>query len=123
MSKFLQIHPDDNVVVCLEAMNTGDKISLSDGREITAKEEIPAGHKIAIKDLSANDNVIKYGYAIGHATEDISIGRWVHTHDIKTNLEGILEYKYEPDKADIDKKISQMGTKKATFKGFVRKNY
>ena len=122
MSKFLQIHPDDNVVVCLEAMNTGDKISLSDGREITAKEEIPAGHKIAIKDLSANDNVIKYGYAIGHATEDISIGRWVHTHDIKTNLEGILEYKYEPDKADIDKKISQMGTKKATFKGFVRKN-
>ena len=122
MSKFLQIHPDDNVVVCLEALNAGDKITLSDGREITAKEEIPAGHKIAIKDLSSNDNVIKYGYAIGHATEDISIGRWVHTHDIKTNLEGILEYKYEPDKADIDRKISQMGTKKASFKGFVRKN-
>ncbi|MBR4668063.1 MAG: altronate dehydratase [Butyrivibrio sp.] len=122
MSKFLQIHPDDNVVVCLEQMAKGDKISLSDGREIEALEEIPAGHKIAIKPVINGDNIIKYGYAIGHATEDIAVGRWVHTHDIKTNLEGILEYKYEPDKADIDKKISQMGTKKGTFKGFVRKN-
>ncbi len=122
MSKFLQIHPDDNVVVCLEQMAKGDKISLSDGREIEALEEIPAGHKIAIKPVTNGDNIIKYGYAIGHATEDIAVGRWVHTHDIKTNLEGILEYKYEPDKADIDKKISQMGTKKGTFKGFVRKN-
>jgi altronate hydrolase len=50
------------------------------------------------------------------------VGRWVHTHDIKTNLEGILDYKYNPDTADIEKKISQMATKKGTFKGFVRSN-
>ena len=77
---------------------------------------------MAIRDLSTNDNVVKYGYAIGHATEDISIGRWVHTHDIKTNLEGILEYKYEPNNDDIARKISAMGSKKGTFKGFVRSN-
>ena len=122
MSKFLQIHPDDNVVVCLEQLGKGEKITLSDGREIEAIEDIPAGHKIAIKDIDNGGNVIKYGYAIGHATENISVGRWVHTHDIKTNLEGILDYKYEPDTADIEKKKAQMGTRKGTFKGFVRAN-
>ncbi len=75
MSRFLQIHPDDNVVVCLEQMAKGDKISLSDGREIVALEDIPAGHKIAVKDVANGGNIIKYGYAIGHATEDISVGR------------------------------------------------
>nr|WP_297764063.1 altronate dehydratase family protein [uncultured Butyrivibrio sp.] len=122
MSRFLQIHPEDNVVVCLEPLSQGEKITLSDGREIAALDEIPAGHKIAIKDIGNNENVIKYGYAIGHATEDIKVGRWVHTHDIKTNLDGILDYKYEPDTKDIEKKIAQMGTKKRTFQGFVRKN-
>ena len=122
MSKFLQIHPDDNVVVCLEQLGKGEKITLSDGREIEAIEDIPAGHKIAIKDIDNGGNVIKYGYAIGHATENICVGRWVHTHDIKTNLEGILDYKYEPDTADIEKKKAQMGTRKGTFKGFVRAN-
>ncbi|MBQ9589953.1 MAG: altronate dehydratase [Butyrivibrio sp.] len=122
MSRFLQIHPEDNVVVCLEPMAKGETITLSDGREVTAVEDVPAGHKMAVKNISNGDNVVKYGYAIGHSTEDISIGRWVHTHDIKTNLEGILEYKYTPDKEDIDKKIAKMGTKKGTFKGFVRAN-
>ena len=122
MSRFLQIHPEDNVVVCLEPMAKGETITLSDGREVTAVEDVPAGHKMAVKNISSGDNVVKYGYAIGHSTEDITIGRWVHTHDIKTNLEGILEYKYTPDKEDIDKKIAKMGTRKGTFKGFVRAN-
>ena len=107
MSRFLQIHPDDNVVVCLEPMTKGDKISFADGREIQAVQDIPAGHKIAVTDIKQGSNVVKYGYAIGHATEDIPTGGWVHTHDTKTNLEGILDYKYEPDKEDIEKKKKQ----------------
>ena len=122
MSKFLQIHQSDNVVVCLEEMKKGDKIILSDNREVELKEDVPAGHKVAIQDIASDENIIKYGYAIGHATEDISVGRWVHTHDIKTNLEGILEYKYEPNKADIEEKKSRMNTKKGTFQGFKRSN-
>ncbi len=122
MSRFLQIHPDDNVVVCLDPMSQGDKISLADGREIQAVQDIPAGHKIAVTDIKQNTNVIKYGYAIGHATEDIPTGGWVHTHDTKTNLEGILEYKYQPDKEDIENKKAKMGSKKASFMGFERAN-
>ncbi len=122
MSRFLQIHPDDNVVVCLEPMTKGDKISFADGREIQAVHDIPAGHKIAVTDIKQGSHVIKYGYAIGHATEDIPTGGWVHTHDTKTNLEGILEYKYQPNMEDIEKKKAQMGTKKASFMGFERAN-
>ncbi len=122
MSRFLQIHPDDNVVVCLEEMKKGESITLSNGNTIEALEDIPAGHKIAIKDVPSGSDIIKYGYAIGHSTEDITIGRWVHTHDIKTNLEGILEYRYNPDTSDIEEKESRMGTRKGTFKGFVRKD-
>lgn len=122
MSRFLQIHPEDNVVVCLEEMKKDENIVLSNGLSITAIEDIPAGHKIAIKDLKEGDNIVKYGYPIGHATENISTGRWVHTHDIKTNLEGILSYKYEPDKEDIEKKKALIGTKNRIFKGFVRAN-
>ena len=122
MSRFLQIHPQDNVVVCLEEVKKGESLNISGSETVTAADDIPAGHKIAIKDIKSGSDIIKYGYAIGHATEDITVGRWVHTHDIKTNLEGILDYKYNPDTADIEKKISQMATKKGTFKGFVRSN-
>ncbi len=120
MSKFLQIHPQDNVVVCLEELKKGDAVKLADGREVTATEDIPAGHKMAITDIDNGKDIVKYGYAIGHATAALSAGAWVHTHDTKTNLEGILEYKYEPDQKYITDKQSQMATRKGTFKGFVR---
>ncbi|WP_026651095.1 UxaA family hydrolase [Butyrivibrio proteoclasticus] len=122
MTDFLQIHKLDNVVVCLDKLSKGDKITLTDGKEITALEEIPAGHKIAITDIGTGENVVKYGYAIGHATSDIKAGAWVHTHDTKTNLEGILEYKYEPDSSYIQEKKSLMGSRKGIFKGFLREN-
>ncbi|WP_103868107.1 UxaA family hydrolase [Butyrivibrio sp. Su6] len=122
MSNFLKIHPQDNVVVCLEPMAKGQTLKLSDNESIVIAQDIPAGHKVAIKDIRNGENIIKYGYAIGHSTEDITKGMWVHTHDVKTNLEGILEYKYEPDKDYLEKRKSMVGSKKASFKGFVRAN-
>ena len=52
------------------------------------------GHKYALCDIKEGENIIKYGNPIGHATEDISTGAHVHTHNMKTNLSGSLEYKY-----------------------------
>ncbi len=54
------------------------------------------GHKYAARDVKCGENIIKYGQPIGHATEDIKKGEHVHTHNVKTNLSGKLEYKYEP---------------------------
>ena len=52
------------------------------------------GHKFALRDIKAGENIIKYGSPIGHATCDIAKGEHVHTHNIKTNLGGNLKYEY-----------------------------
>lgn len=54
------------------------------------------GHKVALRDIKTGEDVIKYGYPIGHALCDIKAGEHVHTHNIKTNLSGMLDYTYEP---------------------------
>ena len=52
--------------------------------------DLSDGHKYAIRDIAAGENVIKYGYPIGHATEDIRCGAHVHTHNLATNLSGAV---------------------------------
>ncbi len=58
---------------------------------------LETGHKIALEDISSGKDIIKYGYPIGHATEDIRKGDSVHTHNMKTNLGDILSYEYTPE--------------------------
>ena len=55
------------------------------------------GHKYARTDIPCGTKIIKYGMPIGSATGNIACGEHVHTHNCKTDLEGILEYTYEPD--------------------------
>ena len=55
------------------------------------------GHKYARIDIPCGAKVIKYGMPIGSATGNIACGEHVHTHNCKTDLEGILEYTYTPD--------------------------
>lgn len=52
--------------------------------QITAKEAVPIGHKIALKDLAPGDTVIKYGQDIGKVVAPIARGGHVHTHNLKT---------------------------------------
>ena len=75
------------------------------------------GHKYALCDIKKGENVIKYGNAIGHATEDIKKGEHVHTHNVKTNLSGNLEYEYDHKVFDIP--YTNDGR---TFMGYVREN-
>ena len=75
------------------------------------------GHKYALRDIAAGENIIKYGNPIGHATEDIKAGEHVHTHNVKTNLSGNLEYTYEPVFYDIPSEDTSR-----TFMGYVREN-
>ena len=58
---------------------------------------LETGHKWAICDIKAGENVIKYGSPIGHATCDIKAGEHVHTHNLKTNLGDNMEYTFEPE--------------------------
>ena len=54
------------------------------------------GHKYALDDIKKGENIIKYGNPIGHATADVKKGEHIHTHNMKTNLSGVIEYKYTP---------------------------
>ena len=65
-AKYLKINPADNVAVAITALPAGEKLTV-DGKEITLNEDVPAGHKFALKDFAEGENVIKYGYPIGHA--------------------------------------------------------
>ena len=92
MPDFIRIHPTDNVAVALRAIPAG---TVFEG--VTANMDIPQGHKMALTNLVPNDQIMKYGFSIGHATADIRMGDWVHTHNMVTNLEGEMEYTYNPN--------------------------
>lgn len=115
-SAFIKINPVDSVVVCLRPFTKGEKFEI-DGKQITVRQDTPAGHKLLIVDAPQGTNIIKYGYPIGHSMMDLKAGEWVNEKNLKTNLSGTLSYEYHPvsEKLNIKKE-------NRTFKGFIRKN-
>ncbi len=95
MTDFIHINPRDNVVVALRPVTKGEVFE-GDGYTVAAAMDIPQGHKMTLKALAEGDQVIKYGFPIGHATADVAAGEWIHTHNMRTNLEGEMEYTYNP---------------------------
>ena len=51
---------------------------------LTAKADIPIGHKVALTDIASGDTILKYGQDIGKAIAKIGKGEHVHTHNVKT---------------------------------------
>ncbi|MBQ9362544.1 MAG: altronate dehydratase [Bacteroidaceae bacterium] len=122
--KIIKINPIDNVAVAIESLKKGDTF-IVEGRQITASADVPAGHKILLCDLKQGDNVVKYGYPIGHLKEDHKAGDFVCDTHIKTNLSGLLDYQYAPVSADAltnPAYAEWFPTEKLTFKGYRRKN-
>jgi altronate hydrolase len=102
--------------VCLSPKKKGDLITV-DGRKIVISQDTPAGHKVLIKDVAEGEDIIKYGYPIGHAMTSMKAGDWVNENNLKTNLSGTLEYTYNP----ITEQLTYTNQNR-TFKGYVRKN-
>lgn len=116
MKKYIQINPADNVIVAIDPLSAGDNITVGT-ITITVSEDIPAGHKVALQDFRTGDPVIKYGFPIGHARNDISTGSRVNEKNIKTNLEGLQDYTWQPQETVLN--IPAQGL---TFNGYRRKN-
>ncbi len=113
---FLKINRADSVVVCLQPMKKGEIINV-DGIDIVVNQDTPAGHKVLLKDTAKGEDIIKYGYPIGHAIEDLKAGDWVNENNLKTNLAGTLDYTYSPVNNTLD-----IADEKRTFMGYQRKN-
>ena len=102
--------------MALSDLAGGESVSINNSI-IIAKSDIPRGHKIALENIKNGENVVKYGFPIGHAITDIFAGDHVHAHNLKTNLEGTLNYEYNPGFSDV-----KFPGRNLTFKGFRRKN-
>ena len=113
------ISQDDNVAVTLADLQAGQTHIVND-ITVTLLDDIPFGHKVALSDIEENENIIKYGHPIGHAKCAISKGNHIHTHNLKTNLEGVLDYKYNKNE-EVLAKFDGM-KKEAFFDGYKRAN-
>jgi len=107
----IKISQNDNVAVAITAIEKGQTVL-----GVTATDFIPAGHKISVSAIPNGADVIKYGYPIGHATATITPGQHVHSHNLRTSLDGLQTYEYTPQMHS-----SQAVTSK-TFMGYRRKN-
>lgn len=114
MAEFIKINPADNVAVAINDVEAGYNCNI-DGVSLTTLSRIPAGHKVALKDLSEGEDVVKYGFPIGHLLQDVPQGGLIDHSVLKTNLEGLLDYSYDPDLTEIAPAQVQ-----ATFKGYRR---
>ena len=114
--KVIQIASEDNVAVALCPITAGEIVQVGERYSVKVLENIPQGHKIALKSIAKEENIIKYGFAIGHATVEIKAGSWVHTHNMVTNLSGEIEYSYQPEIKSIPSQ------KPECFSGFRRKD-
>ena len=81
MNPAIVISAEDNVATALEPLEAGQTIRA--GAAVCAvTEQIPRGHKVALRAIRAGEIVVKYGSAIGHASADIAAGAHVHTHNV-----------------------------------------
>ena len=117
MNNFIILDDHDIVAVALQDIKKGAVLKTKNHGNVTVLEDITRGHKIALEDIAEGEDIIKYGYPIGHATKAIKRGGHVHVNNIATNLSGELQYHYHPIEIE-----SRAKKDKRTFMGYKRPN-
>ena len=118
MKEYIKINPADNVAVAIAPLRKGTTVTV-DGSEITIVDDIPAGHKFALEPIAEGENVVKYGFPIGHVRHAVAKGAFLDHETIATNLAGTLDY------SDISIKEAYGGCparyrEERTFEGYLR---
>lgn len=94
MKYALKVSERDNVITVLNQVKKSDLVKYMDNddiKEVTARDDIPLYHKIALCDIKEDENIVKYGENIGRASRDIVKGSHVHTHNVKDHRENLEE--------------------------------
>jgi altronate hydrolase len=110
--RFVRLHPTDNVVIATVSLSPGTVLA---GEGLTVARTVPMGHKVATKDISAGQTIIKFGQIIGYATQEIQAGQHVHVQNCAMG-EHDQNYQIGIDYRPVRYR-EPMG---ATFKGLVR---
>lgn len=78
----------DNVGTMIRDAEEGEFLEIQVGDEtvtVTLNEDVPFGHKVALRDIEEEETIVKYGTSIGYASEHIDAGDWVHVHNVESN--------------------------------------
>ncbi|MEI6946020.1 altronate dehydratase family protein [Paraflavisolibacter sp. H34] len=116
MKEFIKIHSRDNVVIALQHLSKGKTIEV-DGQSLELLSDVERGHKIALTDIQEGEDVLKYGYPIGYATVSIKKGEHVHVQNVRTKLNDVFEYSYDPALNELVHPKRNL-----TFNGYRRNN-
>lgn len=113
MARFIKLSNTDNILLAIDPLMAGDPAG-----DVIATARIPSGHKMAVRDIGADEAITKYGQTIGFAREPISAGDWVHEHnvyvrDFERNYAFGTDAKDTPIVPEADR---------ATFMGYSREN-
>lgn len=113
MSPFIRLNPQDNVIVARRDVPAGVAVA-EEG--FTTRTEVPAGYKVAARDIKKDEKILKYNTCIGFAAEDTPAGTMMHSHNILFDHVD-LDYAYGRDYHPV--KLVEPD-KRATFQGYVR---
>ena len=99
MKRAIMMNSDDTVATALENLEADDTVRIVSAsqevvEEITVRQAIPFGHKLALKFVAQGEAVSKYGEVIGKASQDIIPGEHVHIHNVKSNRMQLPEIWY-----------------------------
>jgi altronate hydrolase len=89
----IRIDPADNVVIALRAIGADEHVAIA-GQPLHVTQAVERGHKVAIQDIAAGEQVRRYGWPIGTTTQPIAAGAHVHSHNLRTNLRAEEPYSY-----------------------------
>ena len=114
----IRLHPTDNVAVARVSIPAGTELSV-EGLQLVTREAIPAGHKVALRDIRPGELVERYGQAIGRASQMIEAGRHVHTHNLCFE-EPHFNYEFPAIEAPVPGPVGTPRKDAPTFLGYQR---
>lgn len=112
----IHLHPLDNVAVARVPLAAGAEIRVA-GLAVRLRSDVPAGHKVALRQITAGENVLRYGQIIGRARSSIAPGEHVHTHNLAFEE---LTQDYEFPAGDLPER--PLPAQAPTFRGYVRED-
>ena len=112
----IQLHSNDNIAVARVPLAAGQVLKIN-GNEITVRDAVPAGHKVALRRIAPGESVVRYGQMMGPAKVQIEPGSHVHVHNVGYE-ELTLAYEFPTGEVPFPAPPKSM----PTFLGFPRED-